>query len=433
MRPAATVLIAGAACSAFAAAVGAQDFEFDAAEFEKPAFQIGGYLEGRAEYFSYDGDAALYRLNATQSDLGADNGRATGSAELRATYEKDWFTAFATINGEIQWDDDQGNRNDATLLEGGVAARPTTGLSIEAGKKVLKWGKGYGWNPAGFVERTKDPTDPDLSREGYWMFAADYVQSLDGPLQTIGITPVVLPVAGSTNRDFGTSEHVNFGAKIYLLYEDTDIDFMFLSGGTRSARFGADFSRNLLSNLEIHGEVAFITDAERLALNESGDVVTRRQDALSVLLGLRYLTESDTTFIVEYYRNGPGFSRSEMRDFLGFAHEAVDLFEDAADQTLLPDARQLSRAYGGQTPARDYLYAKTSQKEPFEILYLTPSVTGIVNLGDGSLSLTPEVLYTGITNMEIRLRGGINIGGRSTEFGEKPVDERVELRVRFFF
>jgi hypothetical protein len=52
---------------------------------------------------------------------------------------------------------------------------------------------------------------------------------------------------------------------------------------------------------------------------------------------------------------------------------------------------------------------------------------------DGSLSLTPELLYTEITNVEIRLRGGINIGGRLTEFGEKQVDERVELRIRFFF
>jgi hypothetical protein len=31
------------------------------------------------------------------------------------------------------------------------------------------------------------------------------------------------------------------------------------------------------------------------------------------------------------------------------------------------------------------------------------------------------------------LRGGINIGGRLTEFGEKQVDERVELGIGFFF
>ena len=39
---------------------------------------------------------------------------------------------------------------------------------MEAGKRTLRWGKGYAWNPIGFVERPKDPNDPDLAREGYW-------------------------------------------------------------------------------------------------------------------------------------------------------------------------------------------------------------------------------------------------------------------------
>jgi hypothetical protein len=434
MRSAAIIILAIASYSAVPSAPGAQEFKFDATDFEKPAFQIGGYLEGRTEYFRYDRGSAFYRLNGTETDLGSDNGRTTGTAEIRAKYEKDRVTAFATVHGVSQWDADQGDSQEATLLEGGVAVRPMTGLSIDAGKKVLKWGKGYGWNPVGFVERAKDPTDPDLSREGFWMLTADYVRSFPGPLQTVGITPVVLPVTQSMNEDFGTREHVNFGGKLYLLYEDTDIDFTFLASGTRTARFGADFSRNILSNLEIHGELAFIKDAERRVLDDSGDIVTRRNDALNFLLGLRYLSESDTTYIVEYYRNRSGFAHSEMEDFFRLTQDSVDSFEATGSQALLQKARTLSQAgYGRQTPGRDYPYLRVSQKEPFNILYLTPSVIGIVNLGDRSLSVTPELLYTGITNFEVRLRGGINIGDHLAEFGEKQVEGKIELRVRYFF
>lgn len=435
MRPPAGTSLAVIFLLAAAPVLHAEEFKFDAKEFEKPAFQFGGYLEGKGEYFRNDRNAALYRLNAIEKDLGSDNSRATGTAELRGKYEKGPFTAAATVHGTVEEDADQGFARELKLYEGGIALRPMTGLSVDAGKKVLKWGKGYGWNPIGFVERAKDPTDPDLSREGFWMLTGDYVRSFKGPLQTIGVTPVFLPVTDdTTNKDFGKGEHVNIGGKIYALYNDTDIDLAFLANGTKSTRVGADFSRNVLTNLELHGEVAWIQDATRSVLNESRNIESREGDVVSFLLGLRYLTTADTTYIVEYYRNGNGFTRDESRDFFQLAHDGVASFESTGSATLLNKAQKLSDAgYSGPTPGRNYLYLRVSQKEPFDILYFTPSLIGIVNLDDRSLSLTPELLYTGITNFEVRLRGQANVGGRLTDFGEKQADGKVELRVRYFF
>ncbi|MCK7515711.1 MAG: hypothetical protein MZV70_74860 [Desulfobacterales bacterium] len=82
---------------------------------------------------------------------------------------------------------------------------------------------------------------------------------------------------------------------------------------------------------------------------------------------------------------------------------------------------------------RDYLYFRVSQKEPFDILYFTPAVTTILNLDDRSFSLSPELLYTGITNLELRLKGTILVGDSFTEYGEKPYDARLELRLRYYF
>jgi len=82
---------------------------------------------------------------------------------------------------------------------------------------------------------------------------------------------------------------------------------------------------------------------------------------------------------------------------------------------------------------QNYLYLKVSQKEPFDILDFTPSFTLIANADDHSFSFVPEVLYAGFKNLELRLRLALNHGNASTDFGEKTVQSRVELRARYFF
>ena len=57
----------------------------------------------------------------------------------------------------------------------------------------------------------------------------------------------------------------------------------------------------------------------------------------------------------------------------------------------------------------------------------------IVNSEDWSYSLSLEVAYTGITNLELRPKAMILARGRLSEFGGKPYDYRVELRARYYF
>ena len=82
---------------------------------------------------------------------------------------------------------------------------------------------------------------------------------------------------------------------------------------------------------------------------------------------------------------------------------------------------------------RSYLYARASQKEPFDILYLTPALTTIVNVEDRSVVVIPELTYSPRTNLELRLRAAALVGERRTEYGEKQNDYRLELRVRYYF
>lgn len=420
------LLIAGIAQSA-------EEYSFDASAFEKKPFEFGGYLEAKQQQFKLNQDGALYltnfyrqprdRLDQSTLTLKPSGKFRMGDASLnfRAHLEGDWETR----------EFDRTRRFDELYL----SHKPDPGFTLDAGKVSLKWGKGYAWNPVGFVERVKDPNDPELAREGFTMLTADVIRNFDGPLRTVAFTPVLLPASSDVNSDFGATGHTNVAAKLYLLYHDTDIDFLFLSNGSRSRRYGVDFSRNLAANFEVHGEWARIEDTQRQVVDTSGGVRTARQAAAtSYLLGLRYLTERDTTYILEYFRNGPGFTEAEMDGFFGFVDSAYAQFLATGNDAQLRRAANLSRAGAGRpNPGRNYVYLRASQKEPFDILYFTPALTVIANADDRSMSIAPELLYTGINNVELRARVFFLTGGSGTEFGEKQNSRRIELQARLYF
>ena len=101
--------------------------------------------------------------------------------------------------------------------------KPNTSFIFEAGKKVMKWGKGYAWNPVSFIDRPKNPEDPEEALEGTTVATADYIRSFDGPLKTLTLTTALIPVYKYVNAKFGEPRRTNFAAKLYLLLYDTDI------------------------------------------------------------------------------------------------------------------------------------------------------------------------------------------------------------------
>ena len=90
-----------------------------------------------------------------------------------------------------------------------ISLKPSSSLTIEIGKKTLKWGKGYAWNPVAFIDRPKNPDDPELSLEGFIVASADYIKSFSGPLKTVSFTPVIIQVYEHVNDTFGTKNRLN--------------------------------------------------------------------------------------------------------------------------------------------------------------------------------------------------------------------------------
>jgi len=409
-----------------------EEYTFEIEEFEKKPFDWGGYAELKWDHIDLNQDGALSRLKF-HKDPRATLDRLTGTLQLNGSLTKGTGT-FKWVMQASEQHDNEGWSDKADIFEAYAGIKMTPHATVDLGKKVFKWGKGYAWNPVGFIQRPKDPNNPEESLEGYIGAGLDVVKSFSGSLQTAALTTVVLPVLNDINEDFGEKGHLNLAAKLYLLYRDTDIDFVWYTGSSRSTRYGVDFSKNILTNFEIHGEFAYFPNLKQKYLDANDNVVPRNIDAVSYLLGLRYLTRNDITSIVEFYHNGAGFSEEEMRNFFQLAHDGYRQFVYSGNETLLQKAVTVSQiGYSRPQPGRNYLYTRIIRKEPFDLLYFTPALTAIINLDDKSYSITPEVLYTGFTNWEVRLKFSFINGGYLTEHGEKQNSNKLELRLRYFF
>jgi hypothetical protein len=407
----------------------AEDFSFDIASYQKKNYQFGGFLQLNIDHQVVAEDSyatRLFFLNTPRRDAITEHAAAL---ELSGEYEQqDWY-ARATYHGEA-YDSELNSDREGSFYEALLAYQPDPVLTLEMGKKAIKWGKGYAWSPVGFVERPKDPDDPELAREGYVVATADLIKSFNGDLKTLAFTPVYLPVTDSLNNEYGVPDHDNLALKVYVLYNDIDIDVMVLSEGSRSRRYGFDFSRNISTNFEVHGEWAAIVEINRTLVSSNGAVSGVQESATQWLLGLRYLTENETTIIAEYYRNSGGYSSGELEAYFS----AVDAAFAGSDTPLLNTLATIgTKNYLVRNPGREYCYVRVSNKEPFDWLYFTPAVTLMANLQDGSYSLAPELLYIGVEDFELRFKATLLRGDQYSEFGEKRNRQRFELRARYFF
>jgi len=417
----------------FPDAVFAEEYTFDISETEKKPYHIGRYSEVKPILFGLDKDASLYKLKFYNRDEGSTLEEYNATLQLEGSLEKGIARLFVRTNTDYK-NSYLGVDQKTIIYEGFLSLKPSSSLTMDMGKKTLKWGKGYAWNPVAFVDRPKDPDEPEQNLEGFIVASADYIKSFQGPLKTVSFTPVLVPVYNHVNDVFGEIDNLNFAAKLYFLYYDTDIDFIILTGGSKTTRYGVDFSRNITTNLEVHGVFAFINECKKRIIDSDGSVFEDEYDAKSYLLGIRYLTEKEATYIFEYYRNGIGFTSAEMKDFFSFINKGYDSYISTGSDTLLKKAVTITEGnYGRPNPMRDYLYLRVSQKEPFDILYFTPSFTWIFNITDKSFSLSPELLYTAITNLELRLKSSIISGERLSDYGEKQNDYRIEFRARYYF
>lgn len=265
-------------------------YQVDLSEIEKEVekagsrpYSLGGFFEFQPITFGIDRENAFAQLKFDLLRGGRTVEQYNFGLRLEGSYTKDIFSVFFQTDTLVQNQFlEEGWQENSKLLQGLISMRPIPNFSLEAGNKIFKWGKGYAWSPVAFIDLPKDPEDPEELRQGFTVLNAAWNQSFVGPLKNAAFSAVALPVYGHVNAKFGELNHMNFASKLYLLLYDTDIDFMLLTGSSRTTRYGFDFSKNVTPNFEVHGEWARINNFKLKTINAGGRVQPRMgRDQLS--------------------------------------------------------------------------------------------------------------------------------------------------------
>lgn len=151
-----------------ASAQAQDEYSFDVSAFEQKPFELGGYAELKNEDFALNRSGTFYQVNNFGLPQRDTLNRSTATLQLSGKLRHGIGTFDFRTNSSLERDQ-WAHGHDNTIYEAALSMRPAPSLTIEAGKRSLKWGKGYAWNPIGFVERSKDPNDPQLAREGFVM------------------------------------------------------------------------------------------------------------------------------------------------------------------------------------------------------------------------------------------------------------------------
>jgi len=125
---------------------------------------------------------------------------------------------------------------------------------------MYSWGKGYAFNPVGYVNPFKDPENPELAQAGLLSINFEKIKSFDSPLQTYAFTAIVIPPQENINDKYGELKNTGIAIKNYFLLWDIDFDLMGYYSEINPKKMGFDFAANVKENMELHGEISYIKD-----------------------------------------------------------------------------------------------------------------------------------------------------------------------------
>lgn len=353
------------------------NYSFDFTELEEievKSYEYSGYIKTQQKH---------QILNEASPKFNTKNKNSMdtylGEAYLNFKYYKNEYT-FTTDFVANYNNIDEVESDTYTLNQSFVTYKYNNHHLLSLGKKTSKWGKGYFFNPIAFIDRKKDPNNPEASREGYTQVNYNYNKVYDSEIQNLSLDVVYLKTSSNINDDLYDQDSNILAIKSYILYKDIDLDFVYFYADQLPNKVGFDFSANIETNFEIHGEYS---------RNDEG--------YYSTLLGLKYLTTNDLTITSEYY----------------YQNETQD------NTTPFWD--------------RKYLLNKFSQKEPLDILYFSLYYKNSLNISDNSHQNNLGFIYTGVRNLDIDFSIGKYYGDKNSEFGSKLIDKFSWLQIKYSF
>ena len=357
------------------------EYDFDMGAIEQDPYEYGGYLRL---------DDKAQRLNSKPTKY-QNYVHLEGLFDFSYDYKTlKLSSSFIATHDYIKGVDSD---SDFEVNDLYLEAKLNTNHTLLAGKESLMWGKGYYFNPVAFFDRPKDPSDPTKAREGFIIAKYSYNKSFQSELKNLSFDFVYLPSTEEINKDYynlvtNQENANNIALRLYMLLYDTDIDIIYNYSDEASEKIGIDFSKNIQTNFELHGEYANVLDGGH-----------------TYLLGLRYLTDFELTIISEYLYRSEGLTKEEI------------------------ETTTLSVPF----IAKDYAITLITQKEPLDFLYFSVYCKNMINLQDHSMQNKVGASYAFRNNVDADLSYNINSGDKLSEFGRKSVEDFLWLRLTWKF
>jgi hypothetical protein len=247
---------------------------------------------------------------------------------------------------------------DARAREAYARVSVSSWMDVEAGKRLVRWGVGYGFSPTGLLDPPRVATDPNdrLGRnEGRVLARADLFR-------------------GSTSLTVVGAEGSLAAARLRTVVGGVELALVGSASAHARPSYGANVTHVIGQQLEWHAELL---------------VHDRAPDggrAVSGVAGVQYTFGAGTNLVVEYHRNGRGLSGAEWT--------AITRGE---------------RAPGSIVARRQALFIRAARADSER--GIAPELIVIANLDDGGWTVVPAVTWTAHRRLQVYARSTHLAGG----------------------
>ena len=172
----------------------ADDYSFEIPEEEEKEeskLEWSGNLDERYFIFHADQSSPFYQLQFSGNEYLSDY---FSQYRIELYLDADYQTK--DIGFHLKTHSTYYNDSDASfdLLESYGNVNLSLSSFIQAGKRMYSWGKGYAFNPVGYVNPFKDPENPELAQAGLLSVGFEKIKSLNSDsLKTIALIAIVIP------------------------------------------------------------------------------------------------------------------------------------------------------------------------------------------------------------------------------------------------
>jgi hypothetical protein len=303
-------------------------------------------------------------------------------------------------------------------------------VDITIGKKILKWGTGYAFNPTGVVEPQRSPSDPSDrlgQNEGSKLAAVDFFMG-NNSLTFVYVNDSRVQ---SWQWHWGTQE---FALRAYTFLSGLDLSLVGHYREGDRLELGTNWSYVVGDNLELHGEFlgkegsstlyhqAIATDDDQQIFSSHPYTAMYNNSNrifYKLLLGGQFTFDNGVNIAIEYYRNTEGLSGTQWKRWMKFVKFQSDIQRGLipiSPELVGPSRNNLLWALQTLSPRgamQDYLFGR----EYFATGDWGIDLIQFMNAQDFSAVLVPTLSFKLSDNLSAYGRLSVFTGKNDSEFG----------------